>query len=428
MNTSTRLLWALLIPLLALTTACGARSKSRASDLGSARLDGPQIRLDGPQIRLDGPQIRLDGPTPPPLDQAIPPLDGPGIKDGPQNCSNKTGAPCSSATSCCAGLSCVPIYTGAQICAPSCTPDDPHTPLVNEDTCKSNYACANVSLSGFQFACLPKCDPTLGKNDCETGISCDPRTNQLTFELQSAFCAGVACTSNNDCPIRSAVVCQVGGPNTCAAQGPSRYCAPDERGATSGPGHCATPGNCDLKSGLCAPHKQGKPSAKIGDPCKNDRDCGGRMRCLMEQADASGRLVQRNGYCTIDGCAFASTLKERSCPSNATCQLLYPGGRCFLTCDHQKAASCRGYAPDQLGDYECYAWNNLVMGGNKPIASHATCEPALYSCDFFATSGLDCSALGLQNNPTNMRCRDPQTNAALPPGSFGGVCLDDTSS
>lgn len=357
----------------------------------------------------------------------MPRLDGPFPSDGPQSCSSKIGTPCNSSSSCCAGLSCVSIYTGARVCAPSCTPDDPQTPLVNEDSCKFNYACADVAQGGFQFACLLRCDPTLGKNVCESGIACDPTTNQMTFSLDSAFCAAPACKSGSDCPVRGAVPCQVGSPNACAGQPPNVFCAPDLPGATSGPGRCSTAGVCDLTSGLCAPHTQGTPSAKVGDPCKSDRDCGDRMLCLFEQSDASGRTVQRNGYCSIDGCAAANTLKQRACPGNATCNLLYPGGRCFRKCDHQKAGSCRGHVPDQLGDYECYGWNNLAIGGQQ-VAGDASCEPAIYTCDFFGGSGIDCSVLGLQGNPTNMRCRNPQTGATLPPTSPAGVCLDDTSS
>jgi hypothetical protein len=429
----------LAIALLALGgSGCGARSTRSSPDSGtSLRRDGPQVRKDGPVIRLDGPirldaPIRLDGPGPgldvrPLPDWNMPRLDGPQVTDGPQPCSSKIGTACSSASSCCPGLACVTIYTGARVCAPSCTPDDPLTPLVNEDSCKFNYACADVAQGGGQYVCLLRCSPTLGKNVCESGIACDPQTNQMTFGLDKAFCASPACTKNADCPVRLSKSCQVGAGGGCSGLPPTAFCAPDVPGATFGPGHCALPGSCELKSGLCAPHGQGKPTATVGDPCKQDSDCGSAMVCLMEQTDATGRVVQRNGYCAVDGCAFASTLIQRACPSNATCNLLYPGGRCFRKCDHQIAKGCRGHGPDKLGDYECYGWNNLSVGG-QAITTSSSCEPAIYTCDFFGGSGLDCSVLGLQNNPTKMRCRNPQTGATLPAGSAGGVCMDDTES
>ena len=45
-------------------------------------------------------------------------------------------------------------------------------------------------------------------------------------------------------------------------------------------GICVKPGKCDLTSNLCAPHSLGKPTAKIGDPCKDDTECAGNMVCL----------------------------------------------------------------------------------------------------------------------------------------------------
>lgn len=413
---------------LTLVMACGARTSNLSPDLStSPRFDhGVNPVVDrGVVPRLDrGVGPRLDRGIKPPPDVSVP-RDFPRFDQGGP-CSTKIGTPCTSSASCCGGLQCIALYTGAQVCSTPCTPDDPQTPLVNEDSCKlPAYACGAVDPFGSQYACLLRCQPALGKNPCAPGIACHPSTNQLAFTLQSAFCAYPACKGGEDCPVRLGTPCNVGAPNACAGLPPTAFCAPDEPGSFAG--HCALPGACDQLSGLCAPHGSGTASAKVGDPCKDDRDCGKQMFCIQQEMDASGRVANRNGYCSIDGCAFSNTLKERSCPPQATCQLIFPGGRCFKTCDQQDATGCRGLAADKFGDYECYGWNNLSIVGGQ-IASDATCEPAVYTCDFFGNNFLDCSVLGLQQNPSNMRCRDPQSGTDLPQFSPNGVCLDDTAS
>jgi hypothetical protein len=153
------------------------------------------------------------------------------------------------------------------------------------------------------------------------------------------------------------------------------------------------------------------------------------MRCDRERNDPGSGVHARNGACVVEGCTFAKTLPARACPAGSTCQHLYPGGRCFKTCNLQNAADCRGNPLDQHGDYECYAWNNLAYG-SLPVADQPTCEPAdPYSCDFLGAAQLDCSVLGLMNgNPTQMACRNRASGAELPPHSPNGVCLDTTSS
>jgi len=250
----------------------------------------------------------------------------------------------------------------------------------------------------------------------------------MTETLDSAFCAFPACQSGKDCPVRLATTCTVGTSNACTALGPKVFCAGDDAPDIGSPGHCARPGRCDTKSGLCTTHNQGNPAAQIGSLCKSDTDCGPAMHCLMEQQDLTGRTILHNGYCSIEGCAFGNTLTIRRCPQGTACSLLYPGGLCFTSCDPIDTKGCRNQSADSFGDYECYAWNNLAIGNGHPIAPTPTCEPAIITCDFLGTANLDCRVLGLQGNPSKMRCRDPKTGQNLPKASPKGVCLDNTES
>jgi hypothetical protein len=225
----------------------------------------------------------------------------------------------------------------------------------------------------------------------------------------------------------------------------------------AGAGHCARPGNCDLASGLCGAHSLGTATAQVGDPCTDDTDCAGNMRCMMEidqsqyrkassmyctQDDecCSGRcdfgactvglctVDNRNGYCTIPGCYFSSTLTLRACPSGSTCNTLYAGGLCQKTCNLSTSGECRGYSGDLYGDYECRAWNNISIGGVAVTAS-PVCEPGTsLGCEFFDGTTLDCSDVGGVSNPTAMDCRDLSGFVLSDSFSPTGYCFDTTAS
>jgi hypothetical protein len=188
------------------------------------------------------------------------------------------------------------------------------------------------------------------------------------------------------------------------------------------------PGTCDTKSGLCKPHALTK-NVDVGGACTEDAMCVSQGFCDIERFTSGGVLHARNGYCTIEGCTFAKTLLEAACPYGSTCQHLYYGGLCMKTCDLTKASDCRNNPADKYGDYECYAWNNLVVGSTQ-VADKPTCEPAdNYPCSLFASAKLDCTALGLlSGNPTQMLCHDRVTKAVLPNNSQSGLCLDNTAS
>ena len=317
------------------------------------------------------------------------------------------------------------VTTGAGICTAVCTPDNANTPLVDEDSCpKPGYKCATFNYSGgtkYNF-CLKTCDPSLTKNPCDakSGTTCHPRSTQWSGSLTSAVCLWPKCTSDKECPVTLKKTCTADA--DCTAQGTGAFCYTSS-------GQCALPGKCSA-GGICGKHSNGKATAKVGDACEDDKDCPGAGSCLREEASSTSAIgvSNRNGYCTISYCSFSKTLPDFACDTGSACHGLYYGGLCFKKCDLKKAADCRGNAKDKGGDYECYGWNNLSIGGN-PITSSALCQSAAsITCDFLGTS-MDCSALGLQSNPTKMSCRDRYTGVAKSSKSDPtGVCLDDTAS
>lgn len=359
-------------------------------------------------------------------DRAVPPWPDHGLP-----CSTKLGTPCTSSSGCCGGLTCAQLPSGVGVCTKPCTPDDPTTPLVNEDNCPNlaSAMCVNVDYPGSSHYCLQKCSPALYKASCPAGLACDPRSAALTREPKTAVCFYPGCKGPTDCPVRRSEDCNL-ALNTpqCVGLGPTVFCAPDLPGGAQG--KCSLPGMCETTSGLCLAHGYGKPGAKVGDPCKDDLGCGGTMRC-EQQSGGSSVVHARNGYCVIEGCSFASSAYSlKLCVAGSTCQHFFPGGRCFKTCDLKSSADCRGNPLDKHGDYECYDWSNLTISGGYPVAEGPTCEPAdSYPCSLFQGSGIDCSALGLQpNNTTQMTCRDRVSGAVLPQHSPAGLCLDTTSS
>lgn len=413
------------VAMTCLVGACGGRSQ-------------PGIP---PGARKDAGQADSGKDSKPPVKDTWVPLDGyvPGDSWWPKDtwqpkdtawpkdvgACNKMGQPCSGA--CCPGLQCAPLKTGVQVCTRACTPDDPKTPLINEDNCSYAFKCSDISPPGKSYRCLQKCDPRIDKATCPKGIACHPQSTQLSANMTQAVCAYPVCTSGKQCPVRLKSSCNpaVSAPQ-CTSLGSNAFCAPDPSGYSTG--HCALPGACHPVSGLCDAHKLGKASAVVGGICKDDRDCGGGMRCLMEQAASVGLVKNRNGYCIKEGCVFAKGLPHRACASGSTCSRLYYGGVCYRTCDLKSASTCRGYAGDKHGDYECRAWNNLAVSSGA-VTKSPVCEPGhALPCTMFASTSLNCSHVGLQGNPTGMQCREAGSGKVLGKYSAAGYCLDTTAS
>jgi len=404
------------------------------------------------------------------------------------------------------------------ICTCTCTPDDPNTPLVVEDscpdqanhqcsreieisagTCQSDADCAQVGpgftckngrCAGERAYCLKICDPKLGQNTCDGKLSCDLRSGARIFGLfDKAVCANKGCKADEDCPVDVGTTCDPQNASSCPSPqicsvldirgdgctadtdcdtdyvchdfgGGAKYCAYKE-------GRCAAPGKCDVASGLCdkKPATLSKAGAKVGDACTSDKDCADNASCLfqldfgkiMKKAGTacaddseccSGTCTNgtcatgepcttsyRNGYCTITGCSFASTLTIRACDADSVCNTWYTSGMCQKKCTLADAASCRGNAQDLLGDYECRAFDNIQFSGAAgPIAPSPTCDfGTAMGCSVFANSSLDCTSFGDQSNtttpnPTKMSCRGLDNSAKSNKFDTNGWCLDDTAS
>lgn len=410
--------------------ACGARSNPSMP----ARDSGP----------------RADRYQPPPRpDYGVPPYPDYGIWDTYQpipdsywwpdaphwwpdagGCSAEINSSCQYDSDCCGNLLCVGLESGLRVCSRRCTPDNPETPLTNEDNCPNNWelSCANIAgpYGGESYYCLRRCKPQLYNNPCPDGIACHPKDNQIDYDLQTSSCARPMCKDNRDCPVFLSKTCF--SDQDCPA---SYFCAEDDSASAFGglaQRRCATQGLCEQASGLCRPASLAYKNGRIGDPCTDDLQCSRGMRCVFEIVDASGLAYARNGYCAIEGCVFADNIDHLRCPVGSSCQRLFPGGVCYRSCEASDASTCRGFDNDSYADYECYDWSFLYLAGlDSPVADGPTCEPAIYPCDFFA-GWADCSIIAEPGNAQNMRCRDPFSGQTLPEGSIGGVCLDDSAS
>jgi hypothetical protein len=375
----------------------------------------------------------------------------PWYPDTSSPCLN-VGAPCTQGGGQCGTGQCLITDSGGikGVCTCPCVPDDPTTPLVVEDTCPNltQNRCGDVGGAGY---CFKLCKPKLYANDCQGGLSCHPSSGAAVGLYDDAVCLYYGCTSGADCPVVLDKACTTTTPSSCAA---GEECLALVSGQTAG--RCAKAGSCDATSGLCAPHVYGNATAKVGDTCKDDTQCGGNMRCLMEIDDAKYRkkgglscqedseccsglcqgglctsglclVHNRNGYCTISGCKFAS-LTASACPAGSTCNGLYTSGLCQKTCTLAGATDCRGNPGDLYGDYECRAWNNLSLAGG-PVSTGPVCDfgPSL-ECDTFASTPLDCSSVGDTTNPTSMSCRGLDGQVKTNKYDPLGLCLDTTSS
>lgn len=305
---------------------------------------------------------------------------------------------------------CIQLTTGVKVCSVVCN-------LNYSDNCSSlgEFICV-PSGAGSKGYCARRCEPTTGVNTCPPGLACDPRSVRVSRELDNAVCVYPACSTDLDCPVFLAASC---GRGQACESGAACMSVPDDETSM----RCALPGVCDKGSGLCAPNL-GAGSGGPGATCTSDLDCLPQGRCDFERNTTAG-IYARNGYCTVEGCAFSATLTDRACPPGSTCNgRRFPGGRCYKNC--VQMTNCRGDSNDRYGDYECYIWTWPCCPG-CPCAPPVTCEPA-FPCAGFPSliSGEssildDCAMLG--TSATDIACRDRATGELLSGNATNGVCL-----
>ena len=385
-----------------------------------------------------------------PEDQGVPADQG-SLADvwAPRCTTAVIGRPCSQKSDCgfFSGVQCLKAVAGKSgVCSCSCTTDDPTTSY-NEDTCpdKNQTICANVEQSNgiTKPFCLKRCSPRIGSNSCAAPLACQLYAAPSVGIFEDfSVCLWEGCKTNSDCPVSTA--------KSCSAQ------APCPAGQTCVDGFCAHPGHCDTASGLCGPRQAHfKASATVGSPCKSDLDCGKAMTCFKESTAqqrnekpggttctvdsdcCSGRCTNklctpgpcltkfRNGYCTIGGCGLPTFLPGR-CPTGSSCNRGYGAGLCQKTCQLGTPGSCRGFAGDRFGDYECRDWSRIQDLSGRPFSQGPVCDFGVaMSCEWFGSLG--CQSVGDASNSTNMRCRDLNNVTLSTPSNFG-FCLDDTAS
>jgi hypothetical protein len=458
--------------VLLMTASCGTRTVGLADGAGTAS-DQKKV----PPAADASPSLDLQPDLPVPADRWVDLFE-----KFCKKFSGYIGKTCTSDSDCTGGGTdyfCLRPSSSSGLCTVTCTPDDPETPLVSEDTCPSaglkagTNICAPLPLSSGKTGngCYRVCAPRLGCTDCDKGFACDPASGAALELYGIALCLSPACTKDSDCPVETSAACTPSATPTGCGAGES--CQPywsyvDSSGSTktSSSGLCAKPGTC-TKSGLCdkKPASLSSATAQVGDPCKDDTECGQEMKCLMEIDESKHFLPggaacvadsqccggscnrktstcdkglcvvrNRNGYCTIEGCTFSSTLTGKKCPAGSTCNNAYPGGNCQLRCDMSVAKTCRGSSKDLWGDYECLGWDTPGWS-TTPV-----CDTGVgWSCSVFAsanTSGIDAgppkydcaSFFGDSMNSTNMACRTLDGAKTADKWDPSGFCFDDTGS
>ena len=175
-----------------------------------------------------------------------------------------------------------------------------------------------------------------------------------------------------------------------------------------------------------------------GKPCKSYSECcSGRCTSGICDVGVPCTISNRNGYCTVRDCIFSSTLTHAKCPTGSVCNHLFGVGLCQKTCSLTAttgATSCRGYAKDKMGDYECRSWDALSTSSTSKIAATPVCDfGSSIPCSTFSGSSISCALLGTYSgttntNTTHMTCRDLKNTKLTNKYDPKGWCFDDTAS
>jgi hypothetical protein len=154
--------------------------------------------------------------------------------------------------------------------------------------------------------------------------------------------------------------------------------------------------------------------------CTSSGTCGSGAPCVT---------LYRNGYCTIPGCNFASTLKHAACPTGSHCNRGFWEGLCQKSCTLNAKTGCRGVTGDFFGDYDCRSWDRFRLSSGGAVSSGPVCDFGfVLPCSAFGSSTLTCDSVGDATNSTKMSCRDLSNSTLTNPKDPAGSCLDDTTS
>lgn len=269
---------------------------------GACGREAAQTEDAGPTDQASG-----EGVRPPDIHSG----DGGGTGNIGQFCNPQDG------TKGCQGkATCLTLSSSVGICAvPGCTLEEVSTPEI-EDTCPliptpgssspTRTICTRIQDLGTTY-CLPACTPSTQGNPCtkfHALLACDPVS--LLYNDHSAVCLFPRCVKDSDCGNKSSI-------------------NPDA--------------TCHTPTGVCM--TKGSPNAKIGDPCKSDKDCGNWQNCYPQRKTSTGKTVVEGGYCTVVGCHLGAPW---ACPAGSKCFSMGPLNTLSLCL----ATGCQATKPNNL--------------------------------------------------------------------------------
>ncbi len=259
--------------------------------------------------------------------------------------------------------------------------------------------------------CRELCAPSADRSGCSReGYTCD---------LETSTCME-ACVDDRQCQITLA---DVDGDGT-------------QEIFDRGPDH---PAYCDRTTGRC--RMRGRPGARIGDPCREDRECTDDGVCLFA-------TPTRAGICSRYGCRAEGF----ECPAGSECDVRSVGWRrsaCLPTCrigleDGTRAMlGAGGGSPDCAPGQACI-WNGVSEGadaagscvpaeynGVRRSNVGAACRedgdcwsPFGYGLCLFRQSGLDTGICSVQSCATFLGPDDEPTEGLLPGVMIGSPICD----